>query len=98
MTVVVVLKALRLHHKQRGCGVVTKKESHMPPPPPCRYDLGTPAIITFFLLQTDPDPHQRREKLCGPHRKSLGTPAINVHCKLFFRLYLFGRVGTILKI
>jgi len=36
--------------------------------------LGTPAIITLVLLQTDPGPHQRREKLCGPHRKKFGDP------------------------
>lgn len=36
--------------------------------------LGTPAIVTLFLLQTDPGPHQRREKLCGPHRKEFGDP------------------------
>jgi len=31
-----------------------------------------PAIVTLFLLQTDAGPHQRREKLCGPHRKKFG--------------------------
>jgi len=36
--------------------------------------LGTPVIVTFSLLQTDPGPHQRREKLCGPHRKKFGDP------------------------
>ena len=40
--------------------------------------LGTPAIVTLFLLQTDPGPHQRREKLCGPHRKKFGDPCIRL--------------------
>jgi len=36
--------------------------------------LDTPAIVTLFLLQTDPDPHRRREKICGPHRNKFGDP------------------------
>jgi len=36
--------------------------------------LSTAAIVTLFLLQTDPGPHQRRKKLCGPHRKQFGDP------------------------
>jgi len=59
--------------------VVLKSHLHLQPPHPLspfspRYDLGTPAIVTLFLLQTDPGPHQRRENLCGPHRKKFGDP------------------------
>ena len=42
--------------------------------------LGTTAIVTLFLLQTDPAPHQRREKLCGPYWKKFGDPWTRGYC------------------
>jgi len=46
--------------------------------------LGTPAIVKLFLLQTDP--HQRREKLCGPHRKKFRDPCLR-SSRLYSTIY-----------
>ena len=59
--------------------------------------LGTPAIVTLFLLQTNPGPHQRREKLCGPHRKKFGDPCFRVNSIYHisgFRVVRVVRVGS----
>jgi len=52
-----------------------------------------PAIVTLFLLQTDP--HQRRDKLCGPHGKQFGAPwskPRHTPTYLWFRQGLFDSV------
>lgn len=35
----------------------------------------------FFCYKLTPAPHQRREKLCGPHRKKFGDPCFNTYCQ-----------------